>query len=196
MKSLNTTSDSIVRRDIELEEVKECIIWYDTISGVYDELYSNEQMLKYDVIFSRLPKDLDVVLDVGCGTGNLLTYLVEMGYRLKYYVGLDVSSKVINIALRKAGYYKYLTDFIVADLTYPPIRTNYKFNLITLITVLRSHYNVGNIVKEYLSRVRDRGFIVYTVLHNKTLRDGSPRYEEVYILDSSGGITYEFSSDA
>jgi SAM-dependent methyltransferase len=184
-----------MKRGIELEEVRKCIIWYDAISDIYDELYSNEQMLKYGIIFSKLPRNLDVVLDVGCGTGNLLTYLIKMGYQLKYYVGLDVSSKIISIALRKAGYHECLTDFIVADLTYPPIRTNYKFDLITLITVLRSHYNVNIIVKEYLSRVKDGGFIVYTVLYSRTLRSSDPKYEEIYILNSSGGITYEFNSD-
>jgi SAM-dependent methyltransferase len=195
MRSLNNASDLTTKRGIELEEVRKCIIWYDTISDVYDELYSNEQMMKYDIIFSKLPRNLDVVLDVGCGTGNLLTYLIKMGYGLKYYVGLDVSSKIISIALRKAGYYRCLTDFIVADLAYPPIRTNYKFDLITLITVLRSQYNVDIIVKEYLSRVKDGGFIVYTVLHSRTLRNGDPKYEEIYILNSSGGITYVFNSD-
>ncbi|MEM1982067.1 MAG: class I SAM-dependent methyltransferase [Sulfolobales archaeon] len=175
-------------RDIELNEVRDCITWYNALSSSYDELYGEEQRIKYKKILKHLRKDLGAVLDVGCGTATLLEYLMDSGYRVLRYTCIDVSDKIIEIASKKFISNRYgtvLTDFIVADLTFPPFRVGNLFDLITMITVLRENYNVSNIINNYLDKVKEEGYLVYTVIR-KGLRSDELRYEEFFIVNNSG----------
>lgn len=172
-------------RDIELEEVKECIKWYNALSSSYDELYGEEQRVKYGRLFKNVGKELGAVLDVGCGTGALFEYLITSGFKVTCYICMDVSDKIVELALKKLRTFKgggMLIDLIIADLTYPPFREEPAFNLIAMITVLKEDYNLASIVEKYVSRVREGGYLLYTVIR-KELRDEELRYEDAYIVN-------------
>ncbi|MCS7108112.1 MAG: class I SAM-dependent methyltransferase [Sulfolobales archaeon] len=178
-------------RDISLSEVNGCIKWYNTLSRSYDELYGEEQKVKYGKIIKHLSRGLNSVLDVGCGTGSLLEYLIDSGYSVLRYICIDVSDKLVEIAssrFRDDKYKNTFTDLVVADLTFPPIRSELKLDLVAMITVLKESYNISNIVSKYLSVVGENGFLVYTVI--KKVKDGSRsdelRYEDAYIVGKSG----------
>ncbi|MEM0361439.1 MAG: class I SAM-dependent methyltransferase [Sulfolobales archaeon] len=173
-------------RDIELEEVKECIKWYNALSKSYDELYGEEQKVKYRRLFKNVDKELGVVLDVGCGTGTLFEYLITSGFKVSRYICMDVSDKIVELALRKLGTFVeegMLIDLIIADLAYPPFREEPAFDLIAMITVLKEDYNLVSIVSKYVSRVRRGGYLLYTVIR-KELRDDELRYEDAYVVHS------------
>lgn len=178
-------------RDIELEEVEECIKWYNALSSNYDELYGEEQRVKYGRLFKNTPKELGAVLDVGCGTGTLFEYLITSEFKVTRYICMDVSDKMVELALKKLNTFiegGMLIDLIIADLTYPPFREEPAFNLITMITVLKEGYNLASIVEKYVGRVRGDGYLLYTVIR-KELRDEELRYEDAYVVSRGVKMT-------
>ncbi len=176
-------------RDIELSEVRRCVEWYNTLSNSYDELYGEEQRVKYGRIFRYMCKDLGIFLDLGCGTGTLLEYLVESGFKVMYYVCVDISDKAVGLASKKSKIFNKdgMVDFIVADIAYPPLREKPTFDTVAMITVLKEDYNIVKIIRKYVSRVRRNGFLLYTVIR-KRLRNNGLRYEDAYIANTSGYV--------
>ena len=89
--------------------------YYDTISRGYNELYSEEQVRKYEVGLSLLPPR-GKVLDAGCGTGLLMQFVKG------YYLGIDISKGMISVA--KRGSKGMAADLILGDIELLPLRSN------------------------------------------------------------------------
>jgi SAM-dependent methyltransferase len=68
----------------------------ESLVQFYD--YDNPWLDSFDIIASWL-KETDVVLDIGCGTGTLLTYLDR---KCKLCYGIDLSSEMLAIARKKS----------------------------------------------------------------------------------------------
>jgi len=58
------------------------------------------QRLRFDVLLDNVKLDGKRLLDVGCGTGNLLEYINSKGIHV-YYTGVDILEKMIDIAKSK-----------------------------------------------------------------------------------------------
>jgi len=58
------------------------------------------QRLRFDVLIDRVELEGKRLLDVGCGTGNLLEYINSKGIHVKY-TGVDILEKMIRKALSK-----------------------------------------------------------------------------------------------
>jgi predicted TPR repeat methyltransferase len=98
---------------------------YDATSEGYDELYGAEQLRKYWMALRHV--DLGGlggwVVDVGCGTGLLLSFLRGLGCSAEY-VGIDVSeAMLVKACLRADG----LTHLIQADGNNLPLRIFFFF---------------------------------------------------------------------
>ncbi|NHV59900.1 MAG: class I SAM-dependent methyltransferase [Candidatus Verstraetearchaeota archaeon] len=71
---------------------------YNATAHLYDERYKEEQMPKISFLLGKLkPKEKDVLLDVGCGTG-LLFEKVNCGL----IVGVDISLNMLREAKKRA----------------------------------------------------------------------------------------------
>ena len=106
---------------------------YDVPAEGYRELYGEEQLQKYDLIFRNSTIDLENVervLDVGCGIGLLREYLRELGFD-GLYIGLDILEDRIMEAKKNRD---RNSDLILADAHHLPFRDR-SFDLIALITV-------------------------------------------------------------
>ena len=71
--------------------------YYDGIAAGYDELHAAEQQGKYSLIFSKLnlAKD-DRILDVGCGTGLLFSFVQgTLGHIPSLCFGIDPSDGLL-----------------------------------------------------------------------------------------------------
>ena len=109
------------------------VLGYDVPAEGYRELYGEEQLQKYDLIFRNSTIDLEnveIVLDVGCGIGLLREYLRELGFD-GFYIGLDILEDRVMEAKKNKD---HNSDLILADAHHLPFRDR-SFDLIVLITV-------------------------------------------------------------
>lgn len=105
---------------------------YDVTSSSYDELYREEQYGKYEYVESSGVTIGGTVVDVGCGTGLLLEYLLSRGASLEKYVCIEPSSEMISRIFEKAIDYRVLAIRALAQVN--PIRDGVA-SITTLITV-------------------------------------------------------------
>ncbi len=106
---------------------------YDgTADEHYDLRYKDVQFQKYDLLLAHAERLLgsaetgrllqDVVVDSGCGSGLLITWLAERrllgGVR---FIGIDISGGMLAVAKWKAPR-RPGTDFIQATAELPPLR--------------------------------------------------------------------------
>ncbi len=135
------------------------VLGYDVPAEGYRELYGEEQLQKYDLIFRNSMIDLgdvDLILDVGCGIGLLREYLRGLGFD-GLYIGLDILEDRIVEARksRDPG-----SDLILADAHHLPFRDRV-FDLTALITVAHLLRIEGSLRE--LERV-SRRILIVTIL--------------------------------
>ncbi|MBO5955504.1 MAG: class I SAM-dependent methyltransferase [Clostridia bacterium] len=76
---------------------------YNDFASVYDRLQDadyNRFVDFYEEIFEHMGKDPELVLDLGCGTGNITIPMAKRGYDM---IGLDMSVEMLNLAREKAA---------------------------------------------------------------------------------------------
>lgn len=73
------------------------------------------------VLAALEPLDFSSVLDLGCGTGNVLCLLLRQRPEIRAY-GLDLSGKMLEVARRKLGERAELTRGDAESLPYPDRR--------------------------------------------------------------------------
>lgn len=167
-------ASELLRNSITSNELVKTFEWYEGISKSYDELYKEEQQSKYEVL-TQLIKSKDIIhrreyriLDVGCGTLELLSYLISKNLEPLYYVGLDLSYSLLTQGRKKFLLSSTVFDIVACDLMYPPLRADFKFHIITFFSVILCDYKIDSIVLYYLvSHLFRDGLILFTVVCNK-----------------------------
>jgi ubiquinone/menaquinone biosynthesis C-methylase UbiE len=91
---------------------------FEQYSAYYDRIYRDknyrEECAFLKAVFdSRGKRKISTVLDVGCGTGSHAILLAEMGYNV---TGIDLSSKMLQIAVNKAEEQKKKIEFLQGDI--------------------------------------------------------------------------------
>ena len=83
------------RNNIEMLKIKEMIL-RDKEAEIYDKLISTYQHhVEIDSIIEKLnPKEGEIILDLGCGTGRIAHKLISAGCKV---VGLDFSIKSLKV---------------------------------------------------------------------------------------------------
>lgn len=112
-----------------MPDLKRKAQFYNETAWMYDRRYGVQQSLKQFVALVELPvKRRDVVVDLGCGTGDFLKKIKNAGCAC---LGVDFSYGMILEARKK---YSDL-DLVLADVHHLPLRNNScdKFFAITLL---------------------------------------------------------------
>ena len=128
--------------------------------GSYGEL----AVYKADIINSFIEnQEIDSVMEFGCGDGNQLSY-----YKIKKYIGIDVSETAISICKDK---YKYdnRKEFIVYN-EYKSKKDEIKNADLTLSIDVLFHLVEDHVFKEYITELFERSdnyVIIYSTNFNK-----------------------------
>ncbi|MFX0099914.1 MAG: class I SAM-dependent methyltransferase [Candidatus Hodarchaeota archaeon] len=119
---------------------------YDQTAEHYETRYNSIQELKYSRVFKdlnefkndkRIDFQFPLILDAGCGTGLLLTYLDECKpFEDFVYVGMDISLNMLGIAIKK-GKKNCKGNFLHATVDHVPFR-NGMFDFVASITTLQN----------------------------------------------------------
>lgn len=75
---------------------------YSEFAEIYDRFQDidyNSFVQYYTRIFDKLGLTPSLVLDLGCGTGNITVPMAKLGYDM---IGVDISAEMLDIASRKA----------------------------------------------------------------------------------------------
>ena len=119
-------------------------IGYDVFCEGYDELYGAEQLRKYWMALRHVDLGglFGWVVDVGCGTGLLLTFLRGLGCAAEY-VGIDVSEAML---MKACGRVDGLTHLVQADGNNLPLRSKSADTLLSFTAI--HHLNPGRFAEE------------------------------------------------
>lgn len=132
---------------------------YDIIARIYDELYGDEQRKKYETIIKRVRLS-GLLLDAGCGTGALMDALDVDENR--YYVGIDISRKMIAVAKKRLNRI-VKGDLLIGDINLAPFR-NKVFDTIVSFTVI---HEAPKSLSSFFRVIKDRGLMVVSVLRKR-----------------------------
>lgn len=139
---------------------------YDELGGkLYDVRYTEEQMEKYEHVFTHL--DRGKTLDNGCGTGLFLPYLDG------YSVGLDLSSELLRQARGRAGKHA----LVQGDSENLPFRAAV-FDNMTSVTVIQNLTNPKRFFDESSKVVKKDGILVVSSLKRVYSEDEFKRLME------------------
>jgi len=142
---------------------KSTIKYYDRLADIYDSLYGGEQKAKIKVIFKVMNVEAGrLVLDIGCGTGLLMEYLVADSGCL---VGVDLSVKSLRRArerLRRLGAEQDVS-LIRADAENLPFRSEV-FDKIFALTLLQNTPSPRRALREIIRVAKDKSQAIVTGL--------------------------------
>ncbi|HVH16644.1 MAG TPA: class I SAM-dependent methyltransferase [Candidatus Angelobacter sp.] len=138
--------------------------WYNTLSNSYDELYGQEQSQKYETVLEFLGnRHFRVLVDIGCGTGAFLEKAHET---YDYAIGIDLSSKMLQIARRRKT---PNTDYAVASSSSLPLKDN-SVDCAVSISTAKAESNLSLFIAE-LERVSHQDSLLAVTIFQM---DGTP----------------------
>ena len=79
--------------------VQDVIEFFDSLASGWDETIQVDEKIVDEVLNRANVKEDAIVLDVGCGTGVLIPYILEKG--AKKLTGIDISPNMARIAAEK-----------------------------------------------------------------------------------------------
>jgi ubiquinone/menaquinone biosynthesis C-methylase UbiE len=164
---------------------REIVNEYDNLGGrLYDIRYSEEQESKYKLIIERIiPEKADLVLDLGCGTGLLMSKINA------HYVGLDISKALISKALSK-NHSNSFSELVYGDADNLPFRDSV-FNIIYAVTLIQNTPNPLTTITEMIRVSKKDSKLVITALKKAFSLD---RFKS--ILTKAGLVQISFAEES
>ena len=147
--------------------------YYDTIAPSYNELYTEEQIRKWNaakrlIVFQQT----DHVLDLGCGTG-IISYIIAK--KVAKVTAIDSSKRMINHAQQAKNITYYIAD--AASIPFP----DKSFDKTVLFTVLQDIKDQDAALKE-IKRVT-KGEVLLTILkRNKNLEKVKEKLSKYFVI--------------
>jgi ubiquinone/menaquinone biosynthesis C-methylase UbiE len=111
---------------------------YDRAAADYDRRWARYNHATLALLRPWMAgRDLGRMVDVSCGTANLLPLVVETAERIDRYVGVDLAPEMLRMAWEKAGGTGMRTAFAAADAGALPFRAG---SFDTAVTASALHY--------------------------------------------------------
>ena len=135
-------------------------------------------------------KDLDKIVDVACGTGDMLGFWKKMASSkdidVKEYLGIDPSSKMLEVAKEKFPDFNYIEAFAQKM----PIESETS-DILSITYGIRNVVDRVDAIKEFYRVLKPGGILVileFTKREKKTLMDSFVEFYMKNILPTVGGI--------
>ena len=131
--------------------------YYNEIAQGYNELHKAEQLNKIRIICSEYDFSNKKILDIGCGPGYILGYLIENNVKFKEYTGIDPSVELMKLNKNYNNKNSNNIKFIKSRIE------EYKLNKVDVIIIISSihHFDDINIIKELKKYAKSFIFSVY-----------------------------------
>jgi ubiquinone/menaquinone biosynthesis C-methylase UbiE len=152
---------------------------YNATAEVYDRRYRDIQTRKYQLIFKSISiEPTRKVLDIGCGTGNLFSFLKNI-HNEKY--GIDFSWDSLK-KLQKVVNKGHTIQIICGDVENLPFQKD-KFDLVLAITTLQNLPDPKKCLEEMKTICKRDGLITVSLLKKKfTKEDTEVLLNEVQLI--------------
>ena len=159
---------------------------FDNVSIEYDDIYDDKNPKKLlsqekkvrAAIVERLVTELtvstksEVIIDVGCGIGNVLLNLKKKGVLAKMY-GVDISEGMIDIAKEKLNQVKYKdVEFICGNLKDIKVRAN----ILLSLGVSGYQKKQDEFIFELSNLVENKGYLIFTTANGDSFLRLTRRY--------------------
>ncbi len=140
-------------------EAKSYDTWYTTPLGRFvDELET------LAVMETLQPKSSEIILDVGCGTGN---YAIKLAQRGCIVVGIDISEEMLAIARKKCQELNLRIELLNANAESIPFADNY-FDSVVSIATFEFIRNPQKALEEMFRVVKSNGKIVVGFINRES----------------------------
>jgi malonyl-CoA O-methyltransferase len=147
---------------------KEIIRDYDATAEIYDSRYEEEQSIKISFIMRHAKAgSKDTVIDVGCGTGQLLKDIGET----ELAVGIDASLEMLKRAKKRCN----SIQPILADVESLPLRDQC-CDVVYSVSVLQLVEDPKKGIGEILRILKPGGMFAVSVLLKAGFARGMPKY--------------------
>lgn len=137
-------------------------------------------LLQKDVNYRALLKPLlpylnksKTILDAGCGSGYILTYLAKAGYQI---TGLDISSSMLALAKEKLDENKLNNHLYQHDLR-KPLYTKFD-QIICLLDVLHYFKGIKMVIKNLYNALESNGILILDLYRGIVNEEESDRYAD------------------
>ena len=147
----------------EWEKKRDVMQSYDSTAHLYDMRYAGEQTAKIEAAMKSINLEKhNLILDVGCGTGLLFSYVAS---KARMFIGLDISRKILSQANVKAEKFQNV-HLICADADNMPLKENI-FDYAFAVTLIQNMPNPLRTLNEVKRVTRGNAVIVITGLKKK-----------------------------
>jgi len=110
----------------------------------------------------KIPKKV-IILDIGCGIGNLISYLKLEGY--EKVLGFDIDERIMKVARAKG-----VKDVFVGDARSIPIRSKI-INYALCYSLIEHTNNPRAVLREILRLLKDEGLLYISVPNGYSIND-------------------------
>ncbi|MFX1523962.1 MAG: class I SAM-dependent methyltransferase [Promethearchaeota archaeon] len=155
-----------------LNKKKEIISRYDSSANFYDKRYKSIQEEKYRILLDNCELKEKLILDIGCGTGLLLEYIIKSKQNQEIlkpmFIAVDISGKMVSEFKKKILTLRECSriELLLADIENLPFRDN-SFNLIFSVTSFQNLPNILKGIQESLRITKSLSTIKFSILRKK-----------------------------
>lgn len=162
----------------------EVIKFFDIHSKTWDENMEKDDRKMNEILDAAKVSSGKSVLDIACGTGVMIDYYIERN--VSKVTGVDISSKMIEIARNKFRKYNFI-DFLCEDAE--KYNFNNQYDCVMVFNAFPHFPNPETLIKNLAKAVKSGGTI--TVAHDRGRKDLDNHHKSVQASKISNGLISE-----
>lgn len=135
---------------------------YEHFYQFYDQLMDDVKYDNYLLLVKKYANITDSILDVGCGTGNILIPLLEAGY---YVDGLDLSDEMLSVTKGKCEFKNLKTNLYQDDMKAISIQNEYNIivSFLDTINYLKTKTEVKKTFLNIYQALKANGIFIFDI---------------------------------